>query len=682
MFNWRYLNLLALAALSLNCFNEPLAPVMPTWDTQLTVPLGSRTYTLGELIAKDSALLKVGTGNQVVIAKSVQVKPTYVNDLLSISPKDTSVQIQLGAFTVTAADQRTPVDIPWLPKGFTIPVPDTTMSLSDVQSKIESFESMTVKSGTISLTLENKLPVAMNVLSPIRLVDLSGNVMATFTFNPATIPAFGSRSASDNLSGKAVTSDYRITGLQFHTPGSATPVQIPNGDLLVGVISTSNLKATQATLSDIPSQSLTSADTAKLRIDDSTLVREIHLKSGGMSLSFRNNIAVGMRFKVKFNELMKRVGSTYVSYEDSIYLAPNGTGSLPLNLSGTRIRSANGNLINSLNVLGSVSIPASKGPMVTISETDKVLISMTKTSNLVVDSAVGVLKPTWVNVDSRIGLNLGTAIKKFSGNVNIPAAQLGLATISSIGFPADAYVKIGARKANGDSVFLNLPASQRRLMPGQDGIQFDAAEVGSFLSQLASQLPDSLRISGRILVNPHDVYTPSTAGVGTVGSNSSVSGSLNVSLPLTVGIQDGSVRDTLVIGDSAGTKATKIDPATINRYNRGKVYIELENGLPAELSFSTGLLDHAKRTLLAMPQSGSPILLRGAQVDADGNVTVPGKSTTVIELNQQEVSQYNPAAFVSYNVALKTSNGAGSVTFRSDNKVKIRVWSTLSVKVQ
>jgi hypothetical protein len=41
MFKWRYLSLLSLAALSLNCFNEPLAPVVPTWDTNLTFPLGN-----------------------------------------------------------------------------------------------------------------------------------------------------------------------------------------------------------------------------------------------------------------------------------------------------------------------------------------------------------------------------------------------------------------------------------------------------------------------------------------------------------------------------------------------------------------------------------------------------------------------------------------------------------------
>ncbi|MEK7670650.1 MAG: hypothetical protein AAB344_00320, partial [Bacteroidota bacterium] len=261
--------------------------------------------------------------------------------------------------------------------------------------------------------------------------------------------------------------------------------------------STSNLKATQATLANIPAQRLADNDTARLRIDDSTLVKELYLKNGSLNFSFRNNVAVPMTFKFRFSDLARRSGSSYVPYEDSLYLAANGAGSMLLNLANTRIKSVDGSLIRALGVLSTVAILPTSGQPVTISQTDKVIISVTRNSTIVIDSAVGVVRPTWVNVDTKLRLNLGKGVQKFSGQLNLPAAQLGLTTTSSVGFPADAYVKIGARKVTGDSVFLQIPVSQRRLTPGQDVIQFDGAEVGRFLSQLVSKLPDSLRMYGK-----------------------------------------------------------------------------------------------------------------------------------------------------------------------------------------
>lgn len=45
---------LSFALCSFNCINKPLAPVAPTWETQMTAPLSLRSYTLADLAAKDS----------------------------------------------------------------------------------------------------------------------------------------------------------------------------------------------------------------------------------------------------------------------------------------------------------------------------------------------------------------------------------------------------------------------------------------------------------------------------------------------------------------------------------------------------------------------------------------------------------------------------------------------------
>lgn len=524
----------------------------------------------------------------------------------------------------------------------------------------------------------------MEVQTPIRLLDLQGNVVATFVFNPSTIPARSSRTASDDLASKTFDSDYRITGLQFHTPGSATPVTIPNGDLLVATMSTSNLKASRATLADIPAQRLADNDTARLHIDDSTLVKELYMKNGSLRFAFTSNVSLSMIFKFRFLELQHHIGGNYVPYEDSLFLGANGTGSLILNLSNTRIKTQNGSLLSSLNVLSTVAINASLGQPVTVSATDRVSIVVTKNTPIVVDSAVAVLKPTWINIDTRIGLNLGAVGQKFSGQLNLPAASLGLGIASSIGFPSDLYVKVAARKnAAGDSVFMNIPASQRRISPGQDNIQFDPAEVGRFLSQISGKLPDSLRIVGRALVNPSDVYNPTPAGVGSVGLNSGFTGAVDLNVPLNLGIVAANVCDTLAIGDTTGNghKDFTLDKEKTKYVNTGNVYVEIENRMPVSVSVNVALLNRARQNLLSIPQSGVPLSFSAAAVDANGNVIAAAKSTSVIELTRQEVEQYNPAEFVSYSVNLNTPRGGPAVKFKTSDSVRIRVWSHLSVRV-
>ena len=63
--------MLALAGIAFDCINKPLAPVAPTWETHMTVPVSARTYTLADIVAKDSTL--IGVAPLPVISGQMQV---------------------------------------------------------------------------------------------------------------------------------------------------------------------------------------------------------------------------------------------------------------------------------------------------------------------------------------------------------------------------------------------------------------------------------------------------------------------------------------------------------------------------------------------------------------------------------------------------------------------------------
>ena len=671
------------AFLSLRCFNEPLEPVAPSWDTNLSIPLANRQYTLSQIVEKDTSLLRVGVGGEITYATTITAPPTFIGDLITISPNDTTVDVKLGAFVVASPPLFAPIQIPWLPQGSSVPIPDTTVTFADIPHTIPTFQRVTMESGTMSLTLQNNLPVPMDVLNPIQLLDSQGIVVATFAFTPATIPANSSRTAIDDLAGRTLDNDVRVAGLRFHTPGSSSPVPIPTGTLFSATISTNDLRARYAEFAEIPPQRLTDNDTTYLPIDDSTLVRELHLRTGRLQLQFNSRVDLDMLFKFQFRELQRRVGAGFVAYEDSLLIPARGSGSVFIDLTGDRIQAQSQALIRSLAVVSSIILPAGSGQPVTVSDTDKVAIAVTRQAAIIVDSAVAVLKPTWVTVSSEFPVNFGELPTRFSGQLNIPSAALGFSTQSSIGFPMDLEIEVGGRTAAGDSVFLQVPQSQKRLQSGSDLVQFNPAEVGQFLSQFSGQLPERLRITGRVLVNPPDAYMPTLAGIGRVGRNSSFGGNLDLQIPLMLGIVNGTYRDTLAIGDTTGDgyKDYTLNKSRLNDVNNGKMYVEVRNGMPVQLGVSLRLLGLSRQSLLVLPQSGQGVQITAAAVDGAGNVTLPAQSTSILEMNQSEIRQFNPAEFLTYSISLVTTPGSPAVRFRTTDFIRIRIWSTLSYRV-
>jgi hypothetical protein len=676
--------LFSLAVIMVSCFKEPLSPVAPTWDVNVVVPLLHRKFSMQDLIEKDTSMLHVGVGNEVIYSSRVQSERTYLGDLIEIKPFNDVVRAPIGRFDIEAPPLVMPVDVPFLPRGVTSPIPDTTVALGEIQASVSAFHRVTFSDGKIELTVSNNLPVPITILDPIRLRDTQNLVVAAFVFTPATIGANGSRTASADVAGKTMTGDFSLTDLRVHITGSASPVPIPAGDILVARMAGSDLEARYAEVAQIPPQFLNTRDTTYLPMEDSTLVQDVYLRNGIVSLALANGIDMNLMLHFRMNELYKQSGSSWQVFEDSVYLPANGTGSTTIDLSRSRIRSLDGSFVRALTTVSSFGLSGSGGQYVTMSDTDAVTITISGSQKYVADSALCVLKPTWIPVDEAVHLDFGDLATNFSGALQIPSANLAFLPQVDLGFPLDMEVVFAAKKnAVGDLAYLQLPATQKRLSATTAVLQFDPVEVGQFLSELSGQLPDSLRIIGSILVNPPGVYDPTLAGARSVGRNSSFGGGINLDIPLRLSLSSGQLRDTLAVGDSSGdgTRDFELNKGPISDLNSGNVYFEVENSLPMKTGIRLALLGSARQHLLMLPQSGTPLELVAPQLDPQGMVTVPARSTAVIALSSSEVQQFNPAEYLVYEIHLDTAPGSSVARFTASDNVRIRVWSSLSYRV-
>ncbi|MEW6509366.1 MAG: hypothetical protein AB1428_00255 [Bacteroidota bacterium] len=666
---------------ALNCFNDPLTPVPPKWDTNLTLPLSNRNITLQEIVEKDSTFLRSGGGNQLVYVSSTTAAPTTVADKVTVNPPAASGSIALGAFEVALASVNVPLQSPDLPSGSTMQVPPMNFGVPDVANAVDIPVDVLCASGRARLTLTNNMDIPVTVMTPIEIRD-GAVVHARFVFS-GVIPPRGSAWAEDDLTGDRIVAGEDLGGLSFSTTGSggATVTIPPN--ILVATLTASGVTATSASVPSLPAQRLKDNSTAGLALRDSTKIRSITVRSGRLDLTFTSRLPIAVRLRFRFPEVTRQPGGG-APYEDSVAIAAGGAQTFQVNLAGYTITSPSPNaLLDSIHLVSTVVIPSPVNTSVTMHDTDKVLVDMRGGTPVVADTAAVVLKPTWVDINTVVPFDFGKLPSKFTGTLNLPAASLGLNLTSSVGFPADLSLRIAARKATGDSAVLVLPGGQQRILPGTSLIAFNDPDVGQFLSQLSPRLPDSARITGRVLINPPDVYTPTPAGVGSIGWNSAVGGVINLNVPMRLGLTDGMYQDTVVWGDTNadGTVDNSSNREDLDNVNSGTVYAEIRNGLPVQLGLAIQCLDATRRGLITIPQAGGTIGVAAGSVDGTGVVTVPANGSAVIPLSHADVQLIRQADFVRYALNVVTAGNGGIVTMRSTDALQIRMWMQFSFKV-
>ena len=672
------------AALSLlllqSCFNDRLKPVAPTWDVDLTFPLASRTYTVADLIAKDPSVLHVGTGSQVSYSTSVTAPRDSVADAITLGPQASTRSLKLGVFDVTPDLCTNALVLSSLPALTTMPIPDTVVAFSDQLFTIDTFVDARFESGTVVLKFDNKLPTPDTILGPVTLSDAHGTI-AVFTFPAPSniIPARGFQFATASLNdGQTINQNVRLSDLRFHIAGHASPVAIPD-TLIAASVAFVNLRAHDANFAYIPAQTINNNDTTHVSIADSTKLIEAVMLSGTIHFNFVSSIPLGLTLRYNLTDVQRRSGGAFVPYLDNVHLNSFGSGDKDVSLAGCRIKSLAGTIVDSLQTISSVDLDGTTTP-VTLHDTDKVWINYSSSGALEADTAVAVLKPTRIDVHSVVGLNWGDLPKKFSGQVNIAAASLDVNALSTVGFPMDLSLVLSAKDpATGRQAF--LPAPPVTLNPNSNTISstpvsFDQAAVGQFISTFTAfsgKMPDSIRMDGFVIVNPSRFYNPTPAGKGAVSRRSFVSGTVNVDLPLKLSLTGGVYRDTSSVG---------IQKDDIKQVNSGTMYMEVLNGLPVQLSITAYLLDSAKtRVLYSVPQSGTPVGVAAAGVNATGIVSSPVQSSSAIPLSNAEVQLMAPNKNIGYTISLVTTPGSPAVQFRSTDSVHVRIWSRLTYQV-
>ena len=682
-----------LSALALQCMDAPLAPVAPTSDIQLSIPLINRTKYVSEFASKDT-LLKNSPDGSYYYTSSQSMKPIGV-DSFKFTPTGGFEQIVLGVFAIdppspfgdtlgykeiTGSDPP-PVPTPSPAQSFFLPPVITTYA--------GAFENATFESGTISLSVRNKFPVPIDFPDPI--IVKNGKITLPIDTSEVVRFSFAGRSlqprevsvASASLANVTAQNALRVPPFRMHTQASSGAVTFTQQSGIEYVVSFSNLSARSAKAA-IPSQTLLSARDTVITVDDSVSIQSATFRSGSFDIVFQNTIDANATVSLTIKELQDK--TTGAPFKVTTSFNGAGTTRIPVSVANLKVQSASTAIGTRLTLSAAVESIDSQTRR-QINSTDFLRVDFQPRSAFVIQSITGRIKPTTFSVNAGAsGVNFGEVSDKFKGNILFDSVKLTLKLWMTGGYPTDYNLRLVAMNrrvspARIDSLVIPPPvgSSIRRFYPAQGSmtqiVLDNSTGLNSFLSRFFPNVPDTFIVRGSATMNPADVF-PTAQGIQTIYDSTKVYATMDLSFPLKLGLAGGEVSDIVSLTDGQRLKSD-----IVSSIKTGTMYFEVTNGLPVQLILQAAFLGKSiggkRDTLLWIPTDGARTIA-AAPIDQSGAVTSAKTSAFYVQLKGSEIEKYNDADAIWYRLQVQTTGGGTvPVKVRGTDFVSVRASATM-----
>lgn len=687
--------------LAWQCIDPPLAPVAPTTDVQLSIPLFDRTRTVFDFSTKDTNALKRSSDGGYFFETTESSPPVGI-DTLKVTPRSSAQQVSLGKFGVDALPMQTfsfQAGFPdaTVPNG--VPFPASSFRVDSLSLNISSqFDYVAIDTGSLTLTLTNNLPLNITIQNPILLrnnitsppsqVDTS--VVGSFDFG--TVDSGRTKSVTSSLSRKFLRGFVKTDSIRINTAARTGPFTISSGDGVSFSVSSTPILADSAS-AIIPSQSITSTNDSIIVIDDSVSIQNATFRSGAITCALINNLGITVGVFLKFDNFVNTSTNSVFLIQQNI--PPRDSFIVPINMANMIIDTTNATPPIGTNVRFSVGISTinSGNQKSVVTKNDFVRAELRAAQPLVVRSITGRIKPTTVLINSGMSGPLkGEILAKFKADsVAFDSVKLALNLGLTGGFPTDYNLRVVAMKfstGQTDSLFVPpastaQPSARGTIYPGINQstqiVLDNSTGLSDFLAKLVPNLPDSFIVRGDVTINPPAIF-PTVQGLQKINDTSKVYTSLNTYFPLKIGLANAFLVDSVDLDN----KQT-FDKGFVTSVKKGTMYLQFTNGLPVQLTFHGALLGKLtptspRDTLLRIPTTG-PQIIQAATVNADGTVKDPTISTVTISLVGNDIDMFNFSDAMWMRFDVVTTPGPKTVKIRQQDFIKIRASANMVYQV-
>jgi len=657
--------------LSWQCVDPPAEPVMPTWDVDVSLPLGSTDYELKELIENNPDLLSVDGDGTIIYSFSDSMQNAPFGDVLSIQPVPATFTFEVGKYTLSPDDIEFDVEVGeylGLPAGYEGSSPGVEpTTINDLMPEIESIQYMVVESGRAFLTLRNESGVPVEVHDGVTVTNTDdGSHVGNFNYSEIIEPGDTAQAYVDLFDARLYRQlEYDFT---FSSP-EEDYVEIPDEPVLGFKLEYEELLVKEA-VARLPEQELAGKYDGVIVLDDSTYISEVLFSSGVMELYVENSIDVDVPVIFTIPELRSRDNPSQ-QYSISETLQRGSVNSYVIDMRDWMIR--NNSPKNDLSYEVRLGTIEETDDFRTFSSTDAIegaLRTQDPPDNeLVIERIEGIIPPTEYKVDETIELDVGEFSDTFEGDVIFGDVRLNLGLFFDGGFNAIADMYIFGENEHGVRDSVAIPSEQQYINAGNwSNVILDKnnCDINEFLSTFVPHFPEELSMRGNIIVNPD--HEP-----GFIDVKSSLASSILFEVPFNFGIQNGLVRDTLSIGG----EDDDVDRDSFDYFNYGRLYFETENNIPAGMDLEINLLDtdgNVMRNFSGIGVEPAPVDLLGR---ANGTAE---RDVRVLELTGEDIEILRQAEMTELLLYLNTDNSVDSVIFQSTDSINIKMYATFNVR--
>ena len=375
------------------------------------------------------------------------------------------------------------------------------------------------------------------------------------------------------------------------------------------------------------------SDSNSISLDDSTIVHSAVLKSGDLSLTIDNSIGVVADVFFQINEFYKNS----VSLDTSFTISP-GVSDVEIDLSGYNLILPSDVDTQKVNYISNISLPSDQEMTLSLSDSIAITVNMT---NMAFQSVTGQINPVTVEIDP-VEQSIDALPEELDG-FDFEDVEMVLDFTSSIDLPVYLDLIITAyNDTNGDSIVKNVTQN----IHANPSVQIPDA------SSLINIRPDRIIARGSAQVGDLD-------SVGTVASDDSLSGVMNVRAPLMFIVDADAVIspdpvELVEQGDSLGIPDDIIDAALIlkidNQWEFGASVAVILG--PDSLSIESGEVD---------------TLLSGFSFDPDASVV----DTIYLDQDAFQLLKRSPS-WIQPQVSVISESGA-PVKFLSTDTLTITI---------
>jgi len=630
---------------------------LPTWDVDLIFPIANSKIDIFDIINDSSISIEQDNNDLVSLVYEKELLNIEIDSFININEivGETSTKLDSLKFSRIVIRDTTTMgsllnDLPFgttlFPNGSSTTIPNLQNIITNDTVTIDAsdyFETMTLSSGDLSLTIRNDFPTDLSNISFSLINSINQNIIGTFSY--PLIPSNTLQTQTVSIAGQTIDKDIIAILNNVDINESNGNVTIDYQDAILTKLVLENIRIFEAT-AYFPDQEITQKLQEHIFDLKGAQIHEIGIKEGSVSIFATSTITDTGRIVFNIPSLTKNgIGFTtenivpptnYGQFAQFDFNFDNYT----LDLTGKENR-IGGDTINTIYT-ELFSYIDSTGELVSLNQSDSFYYYTE--FNIIPEYAKGYLGrdtitfgPESIELDQFNSILSGDIdFESVELNVNIENfigadGQLTFFTLNSENTNNGTIANIGIDENTGNNILNNnYLINQATLSNSSLPIISSSQSITTDANLLLDILPNKLNFSGEFILNNQNNINYNQF----VYLDKIVNSNINIKLPLSILADKIVLQDTIEINNS-------------NDLEFKTIFLKIINGFPLSAISNLISLDENKNFIDSIIHNFS---LPSATVEY-GHVYQ--NSETTLEINNLDISN---SSYLIFTTELSTSN--------------------------